>query len=195
MNARRRFLLFIPVETQRSRRAVVVGYYSFFAALVVFQILFRGPEKYDRLLPLTFYAAALLGGLTMNGPVRVFTQWQRNIKNGSAYGIDPVRLNPFGTPPRPSDSAYDERDIAARDHAHYLGYSALRWTVIVFLVLGIFIVIDWPSARVAQLLLFLSVPFCIVFLSLPQAILLWTEPDLDPDPADPGTQTVFKPIR
>jgi len=183
MKTSRRFLFFIPVDTQRRRRSVVIGYYAVFVAFAVLLLWLRGPEKYDRLLPLAFYAAAMLGGLSIDGPVRVFSQWQRNMKDGSAYGIDPVRLRRFApAPPRPSESAYDERDVQARDRAHYLAYSALRWPAIAAALIGGFFVFDWPPARVAKLLLFLSVPVAVVFFSLPQAILLWTEPDLDPDP-------------
>ncbi|HTV81967.1 MAG TPA: hypothetical protein VME18_04910 [Acidobacteriaceae bacterium] len=194
MKSPRKFLGFISIETRRRRRTLVIGYYALFLVIMVLQLLFSGPAKYDRLLPIAYLAAAMLGGLTVDGPVRVFTQWQRNMKDGSAYGIDPVRLRRFSSiPPRPSGSAYDERDIATRDRAHYLAYSTLRWAMII-LVLGMMVNMDWPSARVAQILLFLSVPFAVVFFSLPQAILLWCEPDLDPDPEDPGTQSVFKAI-
>jgi len=172
----KRFLFFIPVDTQRRRRALVVGYYAFFFVSAVLLLWLR-PEKYARLLPLALYAAVLLGGLTISGPVRVFTRWQRNVKNRTALG----------------ESAYDERDIATRDRAHYLAYSALRWMLIGLVLLGsVTVLIEWSTARIAQLLLFLAVPFCVVFLSLPQAILLWTESDLEPDPQNQPPQTVIR---
>ena len=189
MKQQRRFLFFIPIETRHSRRAVVIGYYLVFVAYGVFLVWFRGPAKYDRLLPLTFYWAALFGGLSIDGPVRVFSQWQRNIKNGSAYGIDPGRLHRFAPgPPRPSQSAYDERDIAARDRAHYLAYSILRWPAIVAALFGGVFLFDAKPEQLAHVLLIASVPVAALFFSLPQAILLWTEPDLDPDPlsSEPG---------
>jgi|HubBroStandDraft_4_1064222.scaffolds.fasta_scaffold64256_2 hypothetical protein len=194
MTASRRFLIFIPVETQRSRRAVVIGYYGFFIVLAILVAWFRGPTKLDRLLPVTFYFAALLGGLTVNGPVRLFSQWQRNIKNGSTYGLDPKRMHAISVAkglPVPS-SRYDEHDIASRDRAHYLAYSALRWPAIAFAMFGFLFFLDANPARLEHFLFFASVPFAILFFSLPQAILLWTEPDLEPDSPDPASQTVFK---
>ncbi len=197
MKSPRKFLFFISMETRRRRHTVVIGYYSFFAVLMIFRILFRGgPDTYAHLLPLTFYASAILGGLTINGPVRPFSHWQRNIRDGSAYNSNPRKMQWItlfrGEPLR--TERYDEHDIAMRDHAHYLAYAALRWITILFVLFGAVVIIDWPPPRVAQFLLFLSVPFCIVFFSLPQAIILWTEPDLDPDPEEQPPQTVIRVV-
>jgi hypothetical protein len=51
--------------------------------------------------------------------------------------------------------------------------------------------LDANPARLEHFLFFASVPFAILFFSLPQAILLWTEPDLEPDPED-QSQTVVR---
>jgi hypothetical protein len=194
MKTTRRLLIFIPVETQRSRRAVVVGYYIFFIALAILFLWFRGPAKYALLLPLTYLCAAMLGGLTVSGPVRLFSQWQRKFKDGSAWGIDANRPHPYlkGRPLIRPIEPLDEHDIATRDRAHYLAYSALRWPAIVAALCSPLFLLDATPAQVARLLLIVSVPVAVLFFSLPQAIILWTEPDLDPDPADSASQTVFK---
>jgi hypothetical protein len=158
-----RFLLFIPVETQRSRRILVVGYYLFFIAFAAVLLWFRGPAKYDRLLPLTFYLATALGGLSFSGPVRLFSVWQRNLH--SAPRLD--RL--------------DEHDIAVRDRAHYLAYSVLRWPAIVAALFGGIFLMDMTPAQFGRILVIASVPVAALFFSLPQAIILWTEPDLEPE--------------
>jgi hypothetical protein len=194
MKTTRRFLIFIPVETQRSRRAIVVGYY---AALIAFAILFlwlRGPAKYVLLLPLTYLCAAMLGGLSVRGPVRLFSQWQRKFKDGSAWGIDGSRPHPYlkGRPLISPIDRLDEHDIATRDRAHYLAYSTLRWPAIAAALLAPIFLLDATPAQVGRILLIVSVPVSILFFSLPQAIILWTEPDLDPDSADSASQTVFK---
>jgi hypothetical protein len=107
MKTTRRLLIFIPVETQRSRRAVVVGYYIFFIALAILFLWFRGPAKYALLLPLTYLCAAMLGGLTVSGPVRLFSQWQRKFKDGSALGHrrQPSPSIPEGQTPHPPHRA------------------------------------------------------------------------------------------
>ncbi len=198
MNSSRKFLLFIPVETQRSRRAVVIGYYLVFIAFAVWLLWLRGADKYARLLPMTYFWATMLGGLTFSGPVRVFSEWQRNLKSASFWGTAPVQPHSWfsgciiirpGTIDR-----LDEHDIAARDRAHYLAYSSFRWPAIAAALFAPLFLMDASPAKVAHALYLFSVPVAALFFSLPQAILLWTEPDIVPDPSDPGTQTVFKAI-
>ncbi len=65
----RRFLFFVPVETQRRRRAIVIGYYGAFTTLTILFLWFCGPGKHSLLFPLAFYSAAFLGGLGFTGPV------------------------------------------------------------------------------------------------------------------------------
>ncbi|HUB18550.1 MAG TPA: hypothetical protein VL990_07935 [Acidobacteriaceae bacterium] len=194
MTASRRFLFFIPVETRGSRRALVIGYYVVFAAFAILLLWLRGPAKYDRLLPMTYYFAVMLGGLAFSGPVKLFSEWQRRFRNGSAWGIDAHRPHPW-LPGRPTIEIdrLDEHDIATRDRAHYLAYSALRWPAIAAL-LGPLFLLDASPAQVGRTVLILSVPFAVLFFSLPQAIILWTEPDLDPDAEERGPQTVVKVI-
>jgi hypothetical protein len=194
MKRPRRFLIFIPVETQRSRRAVVVGYYVFFIAFAILFLWLRGPAKYVLLLPLTYICAAMLGGLTVTGPVRLFSQWQRKFKDGSAWGIDGSRPHPYlkGRPLISPLDRLDEHDIATRDRAHYLAYSALRWPAIAAALLAPIFLLDATPAQVGRILLIVSVSVAVLFFSLPQAIILWTEPDLDPDSVDSASQTVFK---
>lgn len=181
-----RFLLFIPVETRRSRRVLVIGYYLFFIAFGTVLLWFRGPAKYGHLLPLTFYLATMLGGLTFSGPVRIFSEWQRRFKDGSAWGIDTNLPHPWlsGRPliDKQRIDRLDEHDIAVRDRAHYLAYSALRWPAIVAALFGGFFLFDASPEQIGHVLLIASVPAAALFFSLPQAIILWTEPDLDPDP-------------
>ncbi len=83
----------------------------------------------------------------------------------------------------------DERETHRRDHAHYLAYRALTWVVIGAFLAGSFrrpnplwpLVaaalrggVEWPRALLMAVFL-----LCI---SLPRAILLWTEPDMDVGP-------------
>lgn len=193
MKSSRRFLLFIPMETRGSRRAIVVGYYGAFIAFAILLLWLRGPAKYSLLLPFTFYWAAMLGGLGIGGPVGLFSEWQRKFKDGSAWGIDGSRPHPWlsgRTMIAPMDRL-DEHALHVRDRAHYLAYSTLRWPAIAAALFCPFILLDASPEQIAHLFLIASVPVAALFFSLPQAIILWTEPDLDADPPEPETQTVF----
>jgi hypothetical protein len=186
-----RAFLFFSVETQTRRRALVMAYYGFFAAISVAMILWRGPSSLNKLLQFAVICALFLGGMTAAGPVRLFSPWQRKFADGSAIGVDANRPHPY-LPGIPLIDAkrlrVDEHDLHARDRAHYLAYAALRWAVVLFALfapLGFYVA--GPNAF-ARLLLLLCFPFCVLFLSLPQAIILWTEPDLEPDPSNSGTK-------
>jgi hypothetical protein len=88
----------------------------------------------------------------------------------------------------------NEHDRAARGRAHYLAWSTFLFVVLVVAPLAAAAIgrlrpRQWPGA-----LLLIAAPLLILVFSLPQAILLWTEPDLDPDPVDPGSQTIYKVV-
>lgn len=188
----KRFLFFIPIRTRRSRRILVVGYYFFFAAFAALFLWMKGINHYAVLLPFAYLCAPLLGGLIAGGPVRLFSQWQRNAIVGKERRGDPTRgLSGYAASPAIIDRL-DEHDIARRDRAHYLAYSALRWPAIAAALFGMMFVLDRPPEAIAHILLILSVPFAVLFFSLPQTILLWTEPDLDPDPQEQPAQTIIR---
>lgn len=191
-----RFLFFIPIRNRRSRRILVVGYYLFFAVFAAFLLWLKGMKDYDFLLPFTYLFAQMLGGLIGGGPVRLFSQWQRNAIGGAERrGEPPQSLSGYaGSRPAAFVDRLDEHDIARRDRAHYLAYSALRWPAIAAALFSLMFLMKNTPERVAHILLILSVPVALVFFSLPQTMLLWTEADLEPDPVDPGSQTVFKVV-
>jgi len=81
----------------------------------------------------------------------------------------------------------DEREMHRRDHAHYLAYRALTYVVLGAFLAGAFRgpntlrtlnaaavrvgMVQWPQVLLMAVFL--------LYISLPQAILLWTEPDMD----------------
>jgi hypothetical protein len=84
----------------------------------------------------------------------------------------------------------DERETHRRDHAHYLAYRALAYVVLGAFLAGSFRgpntlrtlnaaaqrvgMVQWPQVLLMAVFL--------LYISLPQAILLWTEPDMDVNP-------------
>jgi hypothetical protein len=97
----------------------------------------------------------------------------------------------------------DEREIHRRDHAHYVAYRSLLYCFLAsFFLYGVVLLpllashFKGPDPStpllplalrqfLTQLQRFLLVAVCIVFITLPQAILLWTEPDMqDPERAN-----------
>jgi hypothetical protein len=95
----------------------------------------------------------------------------------------------------------DEREMHRRDHAHYVAYRSLLYCFLAgFFVYGVVLFplfasyFTGPHAStlplpltlpgfLMQLQRFLLVAVCILVITLPEAILLWTEPDMEPEPS------------
>jgi hypothetical protein len=81
----------------------------------------------------------------------------------------------------------DEREMHRRDHAHYRAYYAVGYGVIAALFAGYFadpnpitpllpLILRTFLIKLPQILLMATI---WVYITLPQAILLWTEPDME----------------
>jgi hypothetical protein len=183
----RRFLFFIPVETRRARRALVVGYYLAWLPILAACFYFLQTPM-SRLLSFfccVWVLPALLGGIGeyATAPVRPFAEYLYRARE---------RARQEGRTPR-MRIRVDEQDRSARDRAHYLSYTAFNWILLMAVPLA-----DWgmrlPRQQRPDAFLLMAALAFILHFSLPQTILLWTEPDLDADLQDPGPQTVFKAI-
>jgi hypothetical protein len=86
----------------------------------------------------------------------------------------------------------DEREMHRRDHAHFRAYYFPIYVLIAALFAGYFkspnpitpLIAPTLRAFLAQLPNFLMMSAFLLYITLPQAILLWTEPDMEePEPA------------
>jgi hypothetical protein len=82
----------------------------------------------------------------------------------------------------------DEREVHRRDHAYFSAYHSVSYFLFCALILGSFRGPN-PIASLLPLAVrgyFLQLPFvlllatALLYITLPQAILLWTEPDMEP---------------
>ena len=166
----------IPLQSRRKRRLIVVAYYLL---VIVFPLFIFGGAHWltTALVSQTFILGSLLGGLKSQGPVKRF--------EGEDYDSLPdqtVTLNLSGLDRRPGVTRLDEREVHQRDHAHYRAYAIVR-LVLAAATAACWLLMDrgynWPQHWMPVLLWTLL----IFVLSLPQAILLWTEPDTITDNA------------
>lgn len=89
--------------------------------------------------------------------------------------------------PLPSDDGNtfknDERELHQRDHAHYLAYQAVGVAVLVPMFLASLRVIKPGLVPLAispdEIYYGLTLIAVTLFITLPQSILLWTEPDME----------------
>jgi hypothetical protein len=79
--------------------------------------------------------------------------------------------------PRRSEDDLDEREVAVRNAAHFEAYRALALYSIALWVASPFFFSLRPSMGVRGLML-LAMPLLAMALTLPQAVVLWTEPDV-----------------
>lgn len=186
-------LLGIPMQRQASRRKLVVVTYALLATLCGSTFVLHLLHGQDALLP---YSLAIYGSLV----VGIFVFGGQG-GFGGRWGL----LKPFSNkPPRPepsmvtlvklqlqpeslfqSDDALwknDERELARRDRAHYTAYQAVTVAVMVLLLLAFWSVKPLsviPAAVVQNLLLIVALATAVLAITLPSAIILWTEPDID----------------
>jgi hypothetical protein len=165
--------------TRRSRRRALV--FTVYVLLAIFAVLEMALHRDTQLLK----PGDFLGGFNLLFVV-VFTGVSRlafgrlveqttfpfSPQDGS--GSDrPISL--FGSVRRPTDP--DERDMAVRNWAYFQAfriiavYSVLLWFA--YLLLNVSMV--QISLNIAAMLLF---PLIVMAITLPQAVLLWSEPDL-----------------
>lgn len=80
----------------------------------------------------------------------------------------------------------DERELDQRNHAHYLAYQGMGIAVLFLWFLSSMRIIKsslvaWIPISFDQMYYALTLLVLMLFLTLPQAILLWTEPDMEPE--------------
>jgi len=181
----------LDMARQSRRRALVVVLYLALAVLMVALYLlthWRGSGAY------MFWAAMLacrlfLGGYYNSGLVKPFNN-KPSRQSNAAPPLLLLKLRIY-QPVLSADenaSCNDERELNQRDRAHYLAYQAVGVSVIIPMFLA--------SLRILHPALLAFIPMTpdqmyygllvitlTLFLTLPQSILLWTEPDMEKEKA------------
>lgn len=124
----------------------------------------------------------LFGGLSTGGLIRPFS---RNVRPIWWY-LDPPQSRIdrwFWSRAQKLDLKTDEREDSQRDRAHFRAYRVLSFMLGIDLLLVYFVKIGpelgWlPNVSIDLTLVFALVAFLLA-MTLPQVILLWTEPDME----------------
>ncbi len=163
----------MPLKTQKQRRLLVVMYYG---VLVGFAAagLWVGKDAWGSLVVQTFVFGGLLGGIKMGGPVKPYAYPSLERDMDGPRGLNLQGRKPFDE--SLTWTPLDERERTQRDVAHYMAYRMLRWSFGVF-VLAYFVGTRLAPVWLAENTLFLLWLFLLYVLSLPQAVVLWTEPE------------------
>lgn len=178
----------IDMARRTRRRALVIMIYAALALLIA--CTWRWTGATSATTACVFYGAMavcylFLGGVYRTGLVKPF-KYKPPLNRDTAPSLLALKLNLY----RPvldiarDEARNDEREVRQRDHAHYVAYQVLAFVVMIPMLFG--------SLRIARPGLFplggistgqfyygLSLVAVVLFLTLPQAILLWTEPNMD----------------
>jgi hypothetical protein len=127
-----------------------------------------GDRFWPSLSGLTIALGGLLGGLRQGGPVKPYG------KVPQPEGVQ--TLNLAGRRPFEESTPLDERELGRRDHAHFTAYRILYVTLAFAAAAYLVCLLNAPqlTERATPPLLW---SFFVYVLSLPQSVLLWTEPD------------------
>jgi thiosulfate reductase cytochrome b subunit len=178
----------VDMAPQARRRALVILIYATLAMLMI------GLFLADRWRTTGYYLVfatmlinrLFLGGYDFGGLIKPFNgKGPRRVEQPPPFLLLALRVyNPL-----PTTNAYrsDERELQQRDRAHYTAYKA-----VIFLLMPLWLLSQWATftprllARIPvspSLLIYgLVLASIIVALTLPQSILLWTEPDMEEAP-------------
>jgi len=176
------------MERRPNRRRLVVVVYAVLSVLLV------GGWYLDRFgltgsVYVYFIAMFLnwkvLGGYGPKGLVKPFTGEGPSVQPMPSNLVE-LELYAAGNLPGAGPDEYrnDERELARRDRVHYQAYQ-----VVALLLCPIWFIAQWevrpprfvPAGLLPMLLEWIALPAVLLAVTLPQAIILWTEPDVAAD--------------
>jgi hypothetical protein len=182
----------IDMAPRARRRGLVVVIYT------VLAVLMAGSWFIDhwRVSLLYLYMAAMvvnsvfLGGTAFGGLIRPFRSKPRSPYAFKSPLLQNLRWGFYPVPELDeNDYRNDERELRQRDHAHYQAYRVLivglglLWCASIG-VLSTHVPSVLGLLPAQQLLYGFIVALLVVSLTLPQAILLWSEPDMEEETAE-----------
>ena len=171
----------LPLRNTTQRRRLVILYYAIVLAMAAFGV--RSEKLLSgALVAQTFFLGGLFGGIRAGGLIKPYREPKLPLSGDDPDGT-PITLNLNGRSPRTWGrfpwTPLDEREREQVEHAHFIAYRLLASGLC---ALGAAAVL-WMSlapdvgrrmSHAAPLLFWLLL---VVALSLPQSVLLWTEPN------------------
>jgi energy-coupling factor transporter transmembrane protein EcfT len=176
----------LDMARRQRRRVLVIVIYAALAVLLA--SLWRLTQWHGS-AAWEFWAILLvcrffLGGYYTGGLVKPFNN-RGPYRTDEAPPLLMLKLRIYQPLPANSEPyRNDERELRQRDHAHYAAYQVLGGALAVLWLLAsirndIPKLFNWIAMPPDELFCGLITIALTLFLTLPQAILLWTEPDMD----------------
>ncbi len=171
----------LSMERRHDRRLFVLGYATFLALFIVLGVVWNEGFLFGGMLQ-SVLLAGVLGGIRPGGPVKRFsgkeTAGDDLTVTTASFPVQTLNLD-HRLPDAGKKIALDERETGERDRAHYTAFRLLRWIAMPVCTLLALALHDLPrvAERYGPAVLW---ALLMLILSLPQTVILWTEPD---DPA------------
>lgn len=180
----------IDMSARKRRRKLVLFIYFAIAVVMLstwLQDHWHGTGAY--VLYAAFFACYMfLGGTYSTGLVKPFNNKRRKTYDGPQPFLL-LKLRTYAPIHGSNDTDYlnDERELHQRGYAHYKAYQIIGLAVTLIWALAMFRTLlpawfRWISMTPDTLYYGLLMIVMVLFLTLPQTILLWTEPDMEPEP-------------
>lgn len=180
----------VDMAPQAHRRTLVVFIYATLTALMAALFLadrWRTTGYY--LVIATFLVNRLfLGGYNFGGLIKPFSGKPPQRSEAPPFLLLALRVYRPGR----AENEYrsDERELQQRDRAHYQAYQALAVVLAVLWLLAGWRTFNpkllaWVPVSADLLIYGVVLAAIVVALTLPQAILLWTEPDMESEAEAP----------
>lgn len=175
----------VDMARQARRRSLVVMIYAAMAALMTTMwFVDRLENSWTWIYLFVILLGRLfLGGYYRGGLVKPFNNKPPS-QNAEPSPFLAVGLRVYNPLPEDDRSFLnDERELAQRDHAHYLAYQAVAVAMVILWLLSGFVekprLVAAIGVLLPHLLYGLIGATLLLAFTLPQAILLWTEPDME----------------
>jgi len=175
----------IPMQRRATRRKLVV--LTYIALALICAVTSWSAKTFPAGVSYALYAAVAVGIFVFGGQGRygLIKPFPNKPPRPEPSTIELVRLHldplSAGTPDT-STWKNDERELARRDAAHYRAYQPLTVAFVAILMLASYALHPphWlPLDAILSLIFVLALFATVLALTLPSAIILWTEPDIE----------------
>ena len=162
-------LLGFSMASRHNRRLLVAITYVTLLLLILTLSVLRFRSEAMHILFWLLIAIALVSRGVFGSMVKqtlLIRRWDETI----GLGLAPLRNRDEDEP--------DERELAVRNAAYYVAYRVLALYCFIFVPYLISVPFLLNGAIAALVLPMIAMPLLVLALTLPQAVVLWTEPDV-----------------
>ena len=163
------FLGFSMVRRNNRRLLVTTTYVVFVVLMATVIVILPSQRLFNAIWMCLVLAYNVVNRAILGRLVKDMTLPELRGGRMTSLGLSPISHGGEDDP--------DEREVAVRNAAHFEAYRALAvYSMLIWLASPLFLSLSGSTA--VRVLLLTSMPLLAMVFTLPQAIVLWTEPDV-----------------